>query len=393
MKVNSVLFFVTTHTLVCKDGAAVVYNGAWQGLDTLPGDIPEDVETIHLQKNNFVSIDSFPFFPNVTRIDLQENQLEAFPNLTNVSLTLYRLDLKKNKISYVDPDILGSLTALGMLYLQDNHLEYFPDATAGTGPFSLVLLYLASNYLAEFPVLSLLGENLTNLVVSGNLIKVIGDEHLVHLPKLVFFSADSNPVGYIPNFEHMKSTLFSVSMMQCGICEVNADILQPLEKLSYLNLDMNMLEAVPDFSKSPSKATMQHLFLNYNPISHIQLSRLYGMPNLNYILLMGNNLQGLPNWCRLTKLPTYLAVPGNSFPCDRRLRWTIRANSAGMGMLYDYIFYPCTIPESLAGLLWAGIQEDDLGDSGEDSRSEFIPKSVTSLCCILCINIYITKHR
>ncbi len=176
----------------------VVYSAASQGHISLPATIPQDVELLRLHRNNFVRIDTFPLFPNLTELQLNENQLEAFPNLTNVGSTLTKLNLKKNKIRYVDPEVLGSLDVLETLYLEHNHLEHFPDIQE-PGSSSLSLLNLDYNYLRDFPTFPNLGATLTSLSVGNNIIRTISDEHLGQLGNFV---AKSNPLGSMPRFTH-----------------------------------------------------------------------------------------------------------------------------------------------------------------------------------------------
>ncbi len=342
----------------------LVYWTTNQGLVSVPDDIPYDIDIVRLFQNSLSNIDSFPFRPNLTELDLYENELEEFPNLTNLSESLEDLDLSKNKIAYVDPERLGGLASLRILNLMYNRLQSMPDILP-TGETSLVQLSLGFNSLYEFPLLPNLGRKLITVGVNKNYIKRIGKEHMMALPNLTHLTADHNHVESMPDLSPVGSTVVSVSLYNCRIRQVSAEDLRPLENLIQLNVGANFLEEIPDFRQSPSKATLQNLFLNPNRISHIHLERLYGMPSFNYLFLSGNPFHTLPNWCRLTKLPIYVDFMTNALTCDRRLRWTMRAKSAGMFLWQEHLLYPCDTPETLQGVLWSGIQEGDLGDTGK----------------------------
>ncbi len=344
-------------------GAPVYYASDGQGLESIPDDIPHDIETISLRRNSFFQVDVFPLFPKLTKLLLAENQLEEFPNLVNVSLTLEELDLGKNRIGYVNPDMLAHLAVLKILDLKHNHLQYFSDIS-DLQTSSLEQLKLDFSFLHDFPFLPRMGQNILSLTIAGNYIGQINEAHMAVLPKLITFTADNNPLQSMPGLNPVGSTLEILTLQNCGLRQVSTEDLAPMQKLKFVNLHGNYLEEVPDFRQSPSKTTLLSIYLSYNRISRINLDHLSGMPALFSVVAPSNRLQTQPNWCRLTKLPSFIDVLGSDVSCDRRLRWTIRAKSSGMGILQENIYRPCKTPDSLAAQLFAGIPESDLGDTG-----------------------------
>ena len=348
-------------------GAPVYYASDGQGLESIPDDIPHDIETISLRKNSFSQVAAFPLFPKLTKLLLAENKLEEFPNLVNVSLTLEELDLEKNRIGYVDPDMIAGLAVLKILDLKHNHLQYFSDIS-DLKTSSLEQLSLDFNFLREFPILPRMGQNILGLTIAANYIERISEAHMAALPKLITFTADNNPLQSMPGLKPVGSTLEILTLQNCGLRQISTEDLAPMQTLIFVNLVGNYLEEVPDFRQSPSKTTLLSIYLSQNRISRIDLDRLSGMPALYSVVAPSNRLQAQPNWCRLTKLPTFTDVLGSDVSCDRRLRWTIRAKSSGMGILQENIYRPCKTPDSLAGQLFSGISESDLGDTGRFAK-------------------------
>ena len=364
----------------CRGVVVVTFSAVDQGLEAIPDGIPQDVQTLRLYRNSFSEIDSFPFYPNLTRLLLYENQLEEFPNVVNLSLTLEELDVKKNKISYVDPDILGSLSVLKTLFLEYNKLHYLPDIPEPRLS-SLEVLKLDFNSFYELPLLPRLGQSILTFSIGGNFIREIGKDQIAAMPNLINFAADSNPLESLRNLGLVGSTLMTLSLFGCRIRQINGQDLRPFEKLTYVALYLNQLEQVPDFRQSPSKATVQTLFLNNNRIRRVHLDRLSGMTQLLYLFLGDNELDILPNWCRLERLPLFAAVTGNDLTCDRRLRWTKKAKSAGMTLWLEHQFYPCASPVPLAGMLFSSIPESDLGETGKCTRW-FVPEVLGNVMII-----------
>ena len=163
--------------------------------------------------------------------------------------------------------------------------------------------------------------------------------------------------------KHIGSTVRMVSLRHCGIKQITDGDLQPLQVMTNLNVEGNLLEEVPDFRSSPAKTSMQQLYLSDNRIVRINLDRLSGML-LNYIKIISNELETMPNWCRVNKLPLFVDILGNGLTCDRRLRWTMRAMSAGLQLVSPELLSPCVTPAFLADHLWGEILESDLGDTG-----------------------------
>ena len=88
-----------------------------------------NVTKLHLENNNISGIDSFPILPNITWLDIGQNNLEDFPNLVNVSGTLEVLILVSNSISHIEQGRLEVMTHVYHLNLNRNKLTTLPEVS------------------------------------------------------------------------------------------------------------------------------------------------------------------------------------------------------------------------------------------------------------------------
>lgn len=95
-------------------------------------------------------------------IKMIEVSLEEFPNCTYVANILEILDLSKNLLTTVPPDLLNMLINLQELKLAYNKLSTLPDV-AGPGN-TLKLIRINNNYFEEFPSLKKLGRSVETVI-------------------------------------------------------------------------------------------------------------------------------------------------------------------------------------------------------------------------------------
>ena len=154
------MFFVVTLSwvLVTIVGGEQICRKIDQELTEVPGDIPSDTEKLYLDRNNIshVSSDDLLGLERLYWIDIRENALMVFPDLSAVAGTLTVLQLYKNQISSVPAARLNILTKLWKLGLDNNEITSLPDAGGiwlpqATG--NLVLLGVIQNSLRTLLVL------------------------------------------------------------------------------------------------------------------------------------------------------------------------------------------------------------------------------------------------
>ena len=98
---------------------------------------------------------------SITHFKLRDTQITAFPNLTALADTLRYLSFYNNhQFSYIDPALLGALTILRSLVINDSPLlTFFPDVADPSG--SLEWLHLENLPALQFSPIPKLGANLT----------------------------------------------------------------------------------------------------------------------------------------------------------------------------------------------------------------------------------------
>jgi len=89
------------------------------------------IRTLDLSRNQIFRIDLTAFGKNnLGSIDLRWNKLTSLPNdsLSNVKLSLSRLDVSHNHIGFLDPVFLSELKNLSTLIAHENRIQLFEEA-------------------------------------------------------------------------------------------------------------------------------------------------------------------------------------------------------------------------------------------------------------------------
>ncbi|KAK2141098.1 hypothetical protein LSH36_1164g00040 [Paralvinella palmiformis] len=113
----------------------------------LPSGIPLNVSRINLSNDDLETCCTFPDFTSLMDLNLNENKLVQFPNLTKVARTLTMLHIANNRIRSV-PEEYAILPSLLELDLTCNELQQFPNLT---GMRSLGTLMLQKNNISWIP--------------------------------------------------------------------------------------------------------------------------------------------------------------------------------------------------------------------------------------------------
>ncbi|ELU16824.1 hypothetical protein CAPTEDRAFT_186132 [Capitella teleta] len=262
----------------------------YRSLTFIPDELVNpEVINLYAGNNDIVELDSIPKLPLLKYLNLDYNNLYAFPNLENVSNTLETLYLKKNNISYIEMERLDKLIHLTSLHLAYNSISSIPDAS---GPAdTLFHLNLESNVFTVFPDWEVFGKSLKYLnLVENDLTEITEDmfRNITELTELLLVNnklrSDSfslpgslklqvlllsgNSLTEFPGVGNI-TTLQNLNLENNQLTNIPAEILSKLTSLQTLNLAGNQMtvDGIPDVA-GPNE-TLTTLVLNNNPINEM----------------------------------------------------------------------------------------------------------------------------
>ena len=319
--VLSMIFFLLCQSVDCS------YNGRNLGYTTVPHALINDNEAnIDLAFNSIQTLndDEFATYTDLgilkmccnglyeihqnafrhTRIwflQLNDNQLDEFPNITTISNTIVKLYLHDNYISNLNPDLLSPLIQLKVLRLYRNKItELLPKMFIDNGNLQelnldsnninevaedtfaglsrLNALYLRQNNISILP-LKLLEplDSLTQLMVSYNPIKTWPDFSFAPLVYEVIFAngvEDYSPTPYQLPEEFCMVRAVTMSYLNHGAdlplfaCQENET------NINTLHLVSRKLNDTTDFSRIQSILTLRSLHIDDNSFTTF--------PNITY---------------------------------------------------------------------------------------------------------------
>ena len=182
----------------------------------------------------------------LTILELSENQLEEFPDLSAIGGTLLILDLSNNVISSINPEYLDSLAVLQQLWLHINPLVTFPDVA---GPRNtLKFLFLSMTDITEFPALDLIGSSLKVLKLNALHITSIPVERLIPLENLEELYIRDNKIGQLSNVTTVMSTLHTLDI-RINPLMISPDDMATLSNLEELKLTLSANSQLYPFCK------------------------------------------------------------------------------------------------------------------------------------------------
>ncbi len=291
--------------------SVVEYVRTQENLQAVPGDISPSTEVLNLATNGIMLIDFLPLTMEMLReLDLRENLLSEFPNLSNCS-SIERLFLENNKISYIAADRLNALTKLEWLVLASNDLHLIPDVPGPGG--SMNSLALAYNNFTSIPVLEFLGGALLHLYMHHNAINSLHQSHL-----------------------------------------------QPLKELQTLGLSHNCLQQIPAFGNTIPN--VKYLMLASNPDLSVIPPRLFPtLPSVELLNLRYTGVTTVPmDIClrgQQASMQFELDLRDTPLHCDWGFVWLKLAEQAGVTVTESPT---CHSPQALAGKVWNEVTLDQL---------------------------------
>ncbi|XP_029969290.1 keratocan [Salarias fasciatus] len=206
---------------------------------------------------------------------MDDNLLSSVPSPLPASLE--HLRLSRNRISKIPAGVFNGLNKLNLLDLQSNKL--MDDAVTEVslkGLSSLVQINLAKNQLSSMPLG--LPPTTTQLFLDGNNIEKIPADYFKGLPKVAFLRLNNNKLGNngFPKDVFNVSSILDLQLSHNQLTEV------PIipSGLEHLHLDHNNIKTVSGSSVCPVPVT-----------ETVEDSLNSSAPRLRYLRLDGNDIK------------------------------------------------------------------------------------------------------
>ncbi|XP_041934890.1 LOW QUALITY PROTEIN: leucine-rich repeats and immunoglobulin-like domains protein 3 [Alosa sapidissima] len=242
-----------------------------QKLGKVPDNLPLWIEQLDLSHNKLQSLDGSLFgkLQHLSEIKLNNNELDAIPDLGPVAGNITTLILANNKISRMSPEHLKPMAALETLDLSNNNLVELRSGRYP--PLPLKNLYLNNNRISmlELGCFGNLSGTLQVLRLNRNKLSNIPAK-LFQLPNLQHLDLSRNRVRRIEGLTfHGLPGLRSLRMQRNGITRLMDGAFWGLSNMTVLQLEYNNLTEV---SKGwlYGLRTLQQLHLAHNTISRIR---------------------------------------------------------------------------------------------------------------------------
>ncbi|XP_051849323.1 nephrocan-like [Antechinus flavipes] len=171
----------------------------------------ENLSRLFLSTNSLSSIEGAHFLPNLTILEISQNQLQTLP--FRLPTRLQKLDCSNNLIQRVRLQDFQNLRDLKHLFLDNNMVSLF-EVGALQRCVQLSNLALEQNLLLSIPLK--LPDTLARLDLKGNAIKDIGEQELKDLKQLQVLNLRNNKISAL-----------------------NLKVLEGLPRLRHLYLDGN----------------------------------------------------------------------------------------------------------------------------------------------------------
>ena len=284
-----------------------------------------------LSYNDITTVSELAFENTVLKhLDISNNRLTEFPNLSAVATTLQILRLKKNKIATIPSYAFSNMENLNTLEFSYNLLSAFPN-------------------LSSLPINGFL----RNLHLDNNQMDSASTWSFAPLQMVKVVTMSFN------NFMRMPDVRLATQLQQLDMAYNLAlyDVPYGFSGLPLRTLELKgcNLTAVPDISSVASSLT--YLDLQNNPLQDLNNAQLYGaflgMTALKTLTFSGTGLTSLPDIRDQVPALTTLKLAGLGLRCDCDLAWLREAQVAGITVDLDP--NPCGSPASLIGQPWSNV--------------------------------------
>ncbi|KAM6895583.1 keratocan [Xenentodon cancila] len=282
---------------------------------------PDFPRAVYCDNRSLKSIPTIP--PYTWYLYLQNNLIETLPSDALQNATQLRwLNLNRNKITSkgVEDGVLGAMTHLAHLYMDDNLLSSVPSPL----PASLEHLRLSRNRISKIPAGVFIGLGKLNLLdLQGNKLMddAVTEVSLKGLSSLVQINLAKNQLSSMPL--GLPPTTTQLFLDGNNIEKIPAGYFKGLPKMAFLRLNHNKLDSngipkdvfnissILDLQLSHNQLTevpvipsgLEHLYLDHNKITSVSGSNVCPVavdtlddglnesaPRLRYLRLDGNQI-------------------------------------------------------------------------------------------------------
>ena len=359
------------------DQSTQVVNCSYQGLTTVPQDVPTYCKTLDLSNNHLSSLPPgvFDNLSALQDVDLSANNMKdgvVVRGTFDGVHQLNSLDFSYNTFTKVPKYLPGNITTFFMMY---NQMVYLDDLS-GLG--YVRRLDLSNNVV--FAVDSHVFQNLSSLVQLDLEFNHLSSENfpsnaLQPLVNLQNFGIRFNNLGEIP--AHLPSSLVGLDIVAIDILGVEKGPLNHLKNLDNIAFWRNQVSHIDDGafmgltkltlmdaqSNKISKLTngtfkglpsMRTLYLEENAIESIQPGAFDWFKAPEELWLGDNKLSTLDSsFLHVLTLPSisFIDVTFNPFVCDCHVRW-LKVLSENSDVVQFPHLITCAGPPSLAGKAW-----------------------------------------
>jgi Leucine-rich repeat (LRR) protein len=214
---------------------------------------------IRLYNNNFKQLASSLFNKNCTNLTslyLSNNQLTNLSEtIFNGLVNLTQIDLKYNKIDYLEPMLFKTCSNLEYIYLTGNKLKRL-DPNLFDGLYKLIGIYLSSNKIEQLDPQIFTGLiNLKELYLRENRLRHLDPRLFNGLNRLTYLRINNNKLECLdPALFHGLNNLIGVWIEDNRIKQLDYDLFNGLPKLELINLQNNKLfDTDPNLFKGLNK--------------------------------------------------------------------------------------------------------------------------------------------
>ena len=212
---------------------------------------------------------------NIT-LDLAGNQLEKIPDDRFAGLDMFSLDLSRNQIFKLSPEMFRDIKRLETLDLRQNQLKFLSVRVFEPIKACLSTLSLDENSLYDMQ--------------TSMLSRVFAD-----FPGLRHLHLSKNRLVHIPNLTRLNLTRLSLASNSIdSLIDPDSYLSLLPESLVYLDLESNRIKHVNDFSLA-NLARLEELNLASNRIGAFAENSFANLKSLRVLNLRQNNMMHIPS--------------------------------------------------------------------------------------------------
>lgn len=254
-------------------------------------------------------------------LDVSHNQLETIGDVLGVFQTVTHFDASHNQITELEGESISKLTALSVLDLSHNELEYFPQGLRSCT--SLTKLVAHHNKLDFVPETLVYTTKMVHIDLSYNEISDAAGKIFAMLSHLQVLMLQHNKIGTLPSMLYTVRNLQYLDLSHNEVPEI-ADGLGQLSSLTYLNLAHNKIASLPESISSLTQ--LKTLELEGNRLTSLPhgLGKLYR--KLGRVSLSRNDFTASPELMHVLPLLVTCNLSWNPRLRGHWIDWTLASS-------------------------------------------------------------------